>query len=116
VSELRYSSSGKHHAGPLKGETNQGVKGSICPANITQAQAQQWLTQAYASDFYESDTADTPTALYQYKNGEFFKAYLSVSGDYHGFPCDFREVPSKIKRKMRDACILSKSEYKKYLG
>lgn len=92
------------------------MKGSICPDAITQVQAQEWLTEAFDQGFFEPVPAGDPSALYQYKNNEFYRAYRSCLGEYHGHPCDFKEVPQKIKRKMKDCGVLPKPEYKKFLG
>ncbi|MBI3296515.1 MAG: hypothetical protein HYZ75_00005 [Elusimicrobia bacterium] len=111
---LRYISSPKHHEGPLEGKTNPGIKGSICPASITLADAQAWLTDAVEKKLYLEDRGN-PKKVFYYRGGEFFIAQPSADGEYHGFPCDFREVPAHIKKRMKKQGILTSSEYKKFL-
>jgi hypothetical protein len=91
--------------------------GSKCPRDLPEADAPTMLEQGLTDGFTEGVTrTGTPKRVYGYRNGVFFRAEITSpeQDTYHGFPVEHTEVPTRVKRRMRERGVLTTREYKKF--
>lgn len=91
---------------------------SKCPAGMTLRQAQELVDQAFILQLFSESEGPFPGRIWAYLDGTFYcgmNTNLKVP-TYHGYPVGPAEVPTAVKRRLLDAGILNKAEYRRFLG
>lgn len=75
------------------------------------------LEEGLTQGFVEGEThIGTVKRVYNYKDGIFYRAEVTrpEADTYHGFPVKPIEVPTLVKRRMRECGKLTEPEYKRF--
>ena len=91
--------------------------GSKCPRELPETAAADMLNEGIDEGYVEGTTSqDTPKRVYNYRDGIFYRAEITrpEADMYHGMPVEPIEVPTRVKRLMRDRGKLSQREYKRF--
>jgi hypothetical protein len=115
---LRYEPNPKHKRGFSTASPPRRLAGaSLCPSELCETDALEMLVHAYVSGFVDPrPMGGYPRHVYAFRDGTFFRADRTSRTEpiYHGCPVEPVEVPTGVKRRMRDLGVLTQPQYRKF--